>query len=78
MYDDQSFKFNDFSTKVEHNLGKYNENVKYLVVYPGVNIKGTCKNKNCKGYLKNVWVKKGYGIMNVGQIKTGNICPCCQ
>lgn len=42
-------------------LGKYDPSKEHLVVYDGLNLKGTCKNKQCTAYLQQVWVKKGYG-----------------
>lgn len=48
-----------------------------MTVYPGLNIKGTCEKKDCVAYLKNVWIKKGYGIIDFGEARAGNNCPCC-
>jgi hypothetical protein len=45
-----------------------------LVVYPGLSLSATCKEKDC---LKKVWIRKDYGVMNLGKIKTGNVCSAC-
>ena len=58
-------------------LGKYDPAKKYLCVYDGLNIKGTCKNDHCPGFMKNVWVPKGYGSFDFGKVRTGNVCPTC-
>jgi len=49
-----------------------------LVVYPGLNIRGTCENQSCLGYHKGVWVKKEYGQMSLGHIRAKNNCPACK
>jgi hypothetical protein len=28
-------------------------------------------------FLKNVWVKKGYGVIDFGKAQFGNGCPSC-
>lgn len=73
-----SFQFDNLENKQKVTLGQYKPELKHLVVYPGLNIKGTCENKKCQGYQKGVWVKRGYGQLSLGQIRAKNKCPCCE
>ncbi len=48
----------------------------------GLNIKGSCKNSSCISasyqMQDHIFVKKGYGIFDMGLIKNKNVCPACQ
>jgi hypothetical protein len=48
----------------------------------GLNIKGSCKNSSCISasyqMQDHIFVKKGYGIFDMGLINNKNVCPACQ
>jgi hypothetical protein len=74
-----SFEFADMekSNRKVLTLSPYDPKLRHRVVYPGLNLEGTCRNQSCSVFEKNVWVKKEYGIFNIGEEINNCLCPIC-
>jgi hypothetical protein len=64
--------FTNFESRRQEHL---DPEKKYLVVYPGLHIKGTCENTKCVLFHRDVWLRQGYGNFDLGIIRCKNKCP---
>jgi hypothetical protein len=61
------FTFNDMKKPIVTILTPYTPG-SYRVVYPGMNVEGTCNNTKCYAYNKRVWIQKGFGDFDIGYV----------
>jgi hypothetical protein len=77
-----NFGFSDLKkeSRIETDLEAYNPQSDpiYMIVRNGLNLKGTCKNRNCVGFNKQVWVSIGYGQFDINRLRFKQSCPCCK
>jgi hypothetical protein len=76
--DEANFDFARLDSKVEVKLGNYHPDYEYLVVVPGLNLKGMCQTPGCKANGQKTWVRLGFGTFDIGKAKHNSLCPCCQ
>ncbi len=58
-------------------LALSNEGPDWLTVYPGLNLKGFCKNSACAANGQTVWISKGFGSFNMLKDCRLAECPAC-
>lgn len=62
-------------------LGKYNPQLENMVVIPGLNFKGKCKNNNCLSNTNKTyqtWIRKGFGNFDMSEDRFENKCVACK
>lgn len=60
-------------------LAVYNpKDLPYNLVYPGLNLRGICRNPTCKVVNKYVWVKAEFGTFNIAELIDDAACPICK
>ncbi len=45
---------------------------------PGLNLLAICRNKNCFAFNEWVWIKKGFGMFQIGEEIFNCLCPACK
>mmetsp|Transcript_4561 Transcript_4561/g.409 ORF Transcript_4561/g.409 Transcript_4561/m.409 type:complete len:92 (+) Transcript_4561:301-576(+) len=50
----------------------------YRIISKGLNLEGTCSNKDCEVYNKSAWCKHGFGDFNFNMITKISKCPICK
>ena len=77
--DENDFNFSDLKNKKTVKLGKYDPEYKHLTVSAGLNLKGKCSNKNCKANTQSQrsWIRKGFGVFDLGEARFYNKCQAC-
>ena len=75
--DECDFSFSNMDNKNEIALKKPSSGLKYRLVYPGLNLRGTCNTSQCVAYGKRIWIKKGFGEFDINSVRYNNKCPEC-
>lgn len=56
------FRFASFSQATDEHVRKFADSApEWRTISAGLNLEGTCKNKNCKAMGQKVWSPLGYG-----------------
>ena len=50
---------------------------KWRIVTRGLNLEGTCQNSECEANQMKVWLKIGFGLLNLNEIIACQKCPQC-
>ena len=70
----------DNNSRVEYKLYPFQDAMSFRVIYPGVNLHCYCENKECKSHKNGsgwVWVKLGFGLFRIGEIRGKLKCCAC-
>lgn len=62
-------------------LTQYDPRYENMVVIPGLNFKGRCKNPNCLSNTNQTyqtWVRKGIGKFDISEDRFDNKCVVCK
>lgn len=76
----KSFYFASFSHVTDNHIKRFStafDLPHWRTVGPGLNLEGTCKNKDCSAFEKKVWSPRGYGQFHLSYQIRNTPCVSC-